>query len=271
MTIRILISVLSLSLASMTASAQLRILPREKVESVSEPRLARDSASFGFDSRHLDAGTMNEDDAPRTFTYRFRNTGNDVIRIKRLVSTCSCASASASRMEIPSGDSAEIMVRYNPKGHPGRFERKIFVYTEDRHDPSAVLRLTVHVESGADLSGEWPLQMGTIRLRRSEVTFHGGDRAVEKMRFINIGDKPLQLQCEDAFLPACLSFRTEPEIVQKGETGEIVISYDPSKGDGREVMKVILKGLGVSPSRSSITVRLSSVDEKKELEIEKEQ
>lgn len=261
MTLRSLISVLCLSLASVTVSAQIRILPREKVESVSEPRLSRDSAAFDFDSRHLDAGTMNEDDAPRTFTYRFRNAGDEAIRIKRLVSTCSCASASASRMEIPSGESAEIKVRYNPKGHPGRFERKVFVYTEDSQDPAAVLRLSVHVESGADLSGEWPVQMGTIRLRRSEVTFHGGDRAAEKMRFINIGEKPLQLQCEDAFLPACLSFRTEPEIVQKGETGEIVISYDPSKGDGREVMKVILKGLGVPPSRSSITVRLSSVTE----------
>lgn len=259
MAIRILISVLCLSLASVAASAQIRILPREKVESVSEPRMSRDSAAFDFDSRHLDAGTMSEDEAPRIFTYRFRNAGDDVIRIKRLVSTCSCASASASRMEIPSGESAEINVRYNPKGHPGRFERKVFVYTEDGQNPAAVLRLSVHVESGADLSGEWPVQMGTIRLRRTEVTFDEGDRAVAKMRFINIGDKPLQLECEDAFLPACLSFRTEPEIVQKGETGEIYISYDPSKGEEREVMKVILKGLEVPPSRSSITVRLSSV------------
>lgn len=258
---RIITITVALLSACTYSSAQLRILPREKVESVSEPRLSRDSAAFDFDSRHLDAGTMNEDDAPRTFIYRFRNAGDDVIRIKRLVPTCSCVSASVSRMEIPSGDSAEIKVSYNPKGHPGRFERKVFVYTEDGRDPAAVLRLFVHVESGADLSGEWPVQMGTIRLRRSEVTFNEGERAVEKMRFINVGEKPLQLQCEDALLPACLSFRTEPEIVQKGETGELVISYDPSEGREREVMKVILKGLGVPPSRSSITVRLSSVTE----------
>ena len=38
--------------------------------------------------------------------------------------------------------------------------------------------------------------------------------------------------------------------------GEIIISYDPAAGGSREMMKVILKGLGVPPSQASVTVRL---------------
>ena len=66
----------------------------------------------------------------------------------------------------------------------------------------------------------------------------------------------MKLQCETAFLPECLEFKTVPEDVPDGEEGEIVISYDPEQSERHNVMKVILKGLGISPSRSTLTVKL---------------
>ena len=99
--------------------------------------------------------------------------------------------------------------------------------------------------------------MGQIRLRRQDVTFSEGTKAVEKIRFINLGDRALQLTCEKAFLPDCLSFRTEPAIVASGEEGMMVISYDPSASELRDNTKVILKGLGLPPSKATITVKLT--------------
>ena len=258
MNFRSLISVVSAILLAMTpAFSQIRILPREKVESVSNPRLSRDSAALAFDTRHLVAEPMNEDDAPRTFLYRFTNKGEEPLVIKRLASSCSCAAAVAVKTEIGPGESSQIRVTYNPKGHPGRFERKVFVYTEGEDDPAAILRLSVDVSNGADMSREWPVQMGPVRLRRQEVTFAEGVKAVEKMRFVNLSGKPLTLSCEEAFLPECLSFRTDPVTVADGEEGQIVISYDPSVSGSRETMKVILKGLGLPPSKATISVRLT--------------
>jgi hypothetical protein len=199
---------------------------------------------------------MNEDDAPTSFAYRFTNVGKETVTIKRLVSTCSCASAVCPVKEVAPGASAEISVTYNPKGHPGKFERKIFVYTHDGNSPAVVLRLSVEVATGADLSQEWPVQMGSIRLRRSEVAFSAGAKGVEQLRFINLSGRALTLQCEESFLPECLSFRTEPAVVEDGAEGVIVISYDPSLPDARESMNVILKGLGLPPTKSSITVRI---------------
>ena len=200
---------------------------------------------------------MNEDDAPRTFLYRFTNKGEEPLVIKRLASSCSCAAAVAVKTEIGPGESSQIRVTYNPKGHPGRFERKVFVYTEGEDDPAAILRLSVEVSNGADMSREWPVQMGPVRLRRQEVTFAEGVKAAEKMRFVNLSGKPLTLSCEEAFLPECLSFRTDPVTVADGEEGQIVISYDPSVSGSRETMKVILKGLGLPPSKATISVRLT--------------
>ena len=47
-------------------------------------------------------------------------------------------------------------------------------------------------------------------------------------------------------------------MVEEGKEGEIVISYDPSKPGAREQMKVILKGLGLPPTKATITVNLLS-------------
>ena len=254
---RRILAVSIILLAGTPAFSQLRILPREKVESVANPRLSRDSAALSFDTRHIVAEPMNEDDAPRTFVYRLTNAGKEPLAIKRLVSSCSCAAAVAVKTEIGPGESSLIRVTYNPKGHPGRFERKVFVYTEGEDEPAAILRLSVDVSNGADMSREWPVQMGPVGLRRQEVTFAEGVKAVEKMRFVNLSGKPLTLSCEEAFLPECLSFRTDPVTVADGEEGQIVISYDPSASGSHEMMKVILKGLGLPPSKATISVRLT--------------
>ena len=251
---RIILTFFLLLGVSVCAKAQMKILPREKIDNVANPRLSLDSAAFRFDTRHIVAEPINEDDAPSTYIFRFENVGQRTLNIDRLVTTCSCASASIDKKDVKPGERAEIAVRYNPKGHPGRFERRIFVYASGENDPAAVLKLTVNVENGKDLSGVWPVQMGPIRLRRSSVEFVRGRKAVEKLRFINLSGEPLKLQCEETFLPECLDFAAD--MVEDGQEGEIVISYDPSKPGAREQMKVILKDLGLPPTKATITVNI---------------
>lgn len=251
---RIILLLLVVCTLTQEAQAQLRMIPRERVESVAFPEHSSDSAAMQFDRKHINAGTMNEDDAPSTFVYKFTNVGKETLVIKRLTSSCSCVSAVCTVREVTPGASAEISVRYNPKGHPGRFERRVFVYTQDGDCPSAILSLTVDVSAGKDMSREWPVQMGKIRMRRSEITFSASEKGVEKLRFINVGRTPLRLDFDKAFLPECLSVRSEPEIVAPGAVGMIVVALDPSRTGVRETMKVIVGGLGVPPSQSSITV-----------------
>lgn len=250
---RVLISIVS-ALLCCVASAQMRLVPREKVEDAVNPRLSSDSASVHFGTRHIVAGRMNEDDAPATFRFGFTNAGPETIEIRRIVTTCSCASAMCPVSSVAPGESSEIMVRYDPKGHPGRFERRIFVYTQDGSAPAAVLRLSVDVESGSDLSTVWPVQMGGIRMRTALLRISSGRKAVEKLRFINVSDGPLKLGCEEAFLPECLSFRTEPSLVEPGQEGDIIVTYDPDKPGAKENIRLILKGLGLPPSRSAINI-----------------
>ena len=234
------------------ASAQMKIISRDKVMEVSNPRLSADSASVLFDTKHIVAEPMNEDDAPKDFIFTLKNVGKEDIKINRLVSTCSCATATCHVKSVAPGESAQINVRYNPKGHPGSFERKVFVYTQEGNNPAAVLKLSVNVSSGADHATLWPIQMGSIRMRTTEVTFTQGTKAVETISFLNLSGKTLKLECETAFLPPCMTFISEK--VEDGEEGKIQIAYDPAQPGARETLKVILKGLGLPPSKSSITI-----------------
>lgn len=253
-----LISLLcSLLLGITCATAQVRIISREKLDSVSNPKLAPDASALEFDTKYIVAEPINEDDRPESFVYRFRNISDRTVKISRVVSTCSCAPARCDRQEVRPGETAEVNVTYHPKGHPGRFERKVFLYTEGNRQPSAILRLSVQVSSGSDLTAQYPVDMGHIRLRNKEVRVCEGFKSVERLVFLNVSDSPIALKCEEMLLPECIEFRTEPQLVAPSEEGQLVITFDPSEyKTGKRELQVILKGLGLPPSQSSIKVNV---------------
>lgn len=234
------------------AGAQLKLVSKEKLKSVNAPQLSKDSASLAFVTRHIVAEPMTEDDTPETFTFEFTNAGRGKLEIRRLVSTCSCAQAFCTRKVVAPGEKSAITVTYNPKGHPGKFERKVFVYTQDGDTPAAVLRLSVDVENSLDISGQYPVSMGKIRLKRASVRFAEGKDDVVKLSFINVSGRVLRFDCDRTFLPECIQFYAPP--TRPLEEAEMVIRYDSSKPGAKERMTVFLNDLGVSPSQSSVKI-----------------
>lgn len=245
----------ALCLSALTAGAQIRIVPREKLEAVASPRLSSDSSALRFDTEHIVADVMSEDDPPAVFRFEMTNAGKEVISIHRVNTTCSCVTVNVPDRMLDPGEKTVLTVRYDPKGHPGRFERKIFIYTQPGNNPAAILKLTARVERSSDKSKLYQLQMGSIRLRGSEMVFSKGVKAKESLNFLNLSGRPLRLECEEMFLPDCLSFETEPAVVEDDEEGVLTVSYDPTKGDCKDRVPLILKGLGVPPGQSTISIR----------------
>ena len=155
---------------------------------------------------------------------------------------------------VKPGEEAQISVRFNPKGHPGKFDRKIFVYTKDGNEPTAVLTLSVDVENRMDIPEQYSISMGDIRLKSNVVKFRKGEAATASLSFINVSGRSLKFDCDRALLPSCLKFYAEP--VRPLKEGVIKITYDPTKGMERDEMVILLQGLGGTPSSSSIKVIL---------------
>lgn len=238
----ILMTVLVLTL-SVSAQAQLKLNP-----------FAPDSTIMIFNTKHIVAENMSEDDSPVTFTYGFKNTGIRKVKIKRLVTSCSCVYAYSDKNVVKPGEDAVIAVRFNPKGHPGKFDRKIFVYSDDGNEPAAVLALSVNVENRMDIPEQYSISMGDIKLKSRVVKFRKGEAATESLSFINVSGRSLKFDCDRALLPSCLRFYAEP--VRPLKEGVIKISYDPTKDMDRDEMVIILQGLGGTPRSSSIKVIL---------------
>lgn len=245
----------ALCVSALTAGAQIRIVPREKIEAVASPRLSSDSSSLMFNTRHIVAAVMSEDDPPAIYRYEMTNVGTETVNVLRINTTCSCVTVNASRTSIAPGEMSTLTVRYDPKGHPGRFERKIFIYTQPGNNPAAILELTAHVERSMDKSKLYHVQMGNIRLRSEEIRFTKGTKAIEALNFINLSGGPLKLECDEATLPKCLAFETVPSIVEDGGEGVLKLAYDPAEGECGDNVSLILKGLGVSPEKSAINIR----------------
>lgn len=249
------ILILCLCLA-LNLQAQIPVLSRAELENVENPSLSTDASNLKFKAESIVAEEMTEDGGTKSFTYTFENVGSDTLRIDRLVTSCSCAVATYSQKTIAPGKVGEIFVTYNPKGHPGRFERKIFVYTGGYKTPAAILRLKVNVEVGADISGTYQVPMGKLRLRRAEITFRKGEKAIEKCACINVSDAPLKIACNKYLLSSALTFKAQPEMLQPGQEGTIIVEYDSSVNEERNDLLIMLNGLGVPPTQSVIKVKL---------------
>lgn len=125
------------------AMAQIKILPKEKIDSIANPPLAPNAGNVTFEREMISAEYPLDDQKPRTFEYGFVNKGNTPLVISRLVSTCSCAKAEYDKRVIKPGERGVITLIYSPEGRVGKNIRRVFVYTDANTQPSAVLRLEV--------------------------------------------------------------------------------------------------------------------------------
>ena len=129
------------------AGAQLRILPKSQIDSIANPPLAQNAGTMCFDKVLIDGVKMSQEDAPRTFEYSFVNRGSSDLVISRLVSTCSCAVATYDKRVVKPGERGVIRMTYNAKGRVGTNLQRVFVYTGDNTQPTAILRLEVTTAS----------------------------------------------------------------------------------------------------------------------------
>ena len=106
--IRLISLLCFLLICPLAAPAQVRIISREKLDSVSNPKLAPNSNALEFDKLHITAEPMTEDDSPESFIYTFRNKSQSSLTISLIVSTCSCVQATCDRKEVAPGEYATV-------------------------------------------------------------------------------------------------------------------------------------------------------------------
>ncbi len=237
------------------------------IDSLSNPMVADGSEVMRFDNMRIEAGEISEDSVPSEYVFRWTNEGSSPLSVTWVQTTCGCASPSFERVAVKPGENGTLKIKYHPKGHPGGFVRKIFVYTNLSGDkPTAVLELAGRVIPSVLPTSDYPVAMGGLLLKRSIVSFDSGARQTERIECLNAGDKPLKVTADEKALPD--GVRVEILEIAPGEIADLVLRFDPSAAAGsRESLfgdrtatgqsssaPIFLKGLNLPPTKCMITI-----------------
>ncbi len=241
------------------ARGQFHIVPRERLDSLANPALASGAEAMRFTRKRINTGSIGEDDGPKSFTFEWQNVGDKPLVVTRVTTTCGCAAPSWDRQPVKPGEKARLTVTYHPKGHPGSFVRKIFLFTQlASNAPTAILELAGEVIPSARPTYAYPHARGNLLLKQEEIRFEEGSLGVERIECLNGGNDTLRVGIDTRILPPCVKAEFRPATLRPGEIGELTVRYDPSAGRAPARVPLFLTGLGLPPSQSAVTIRIAS-------------
>lgn len=91
--------------------------------------IAAGKADISFDSTQHDFGVIKEADGKVTHEFKFANTGDAPLVIVSAWASCGCTVPTYPLEPIAPGDSATIVVEYNPARRAGEFTSSVRVKT----------------------------------------------------------------------------------------------------------------------------------------------
>ena len=264
----VVLIVLSL-LFSLFASAQVKRLSREAIDSIRNRKVLADGDSIlTFDTKVIDFGTIYENDSAKTFSFLFRNSSKDRMVLTNVSANCGCIYSHCEKYEYAPDEEGALYVKFSPKGRSGTVDKNIFVYamtdkdfySDTRKSPMLVAKLTL-LGNVVDRN-EWrhlPMAMGDLRLKRKDVTFEPvkpGTSPQMRILCANVGTSPLRLYSR--LLPDYVDFRTEPAEIDPGEEADIVITVNgdklPKGGNGKS--SILVDGVEGGISDRTIEIKI---------------
>ena len=214
---------------------------------------------MSFDSLSIDIGRIEEDGEPARCVFRWKNCSGSPVSVVMVRTTCECLVPEFSTEPVAPGEESAVAFVYHQKGHPGKIDRKAFVYTGlSSSSPTAVLEVKGTVVPSTRPVWQYRYRMGPLLLRQTMVRIGGQELQVERIACMNDGESALSLSVDSAALPECFSFRCEPDVLGPGETGDIVISFDPGKVRGSlpDEIPVILQGLDTPAGDRTLKINI---------------
>lgn len=226
-----LLAVLLTQAVATVCQAQIKIIPKTVLDSVANPKRVKDSGMSFQGGDVVSFGELSEDLPSWQRTIEWRNAGNSPVAISSVRSSCSCLKAEVLSKVVGVGEKVDIKVTYYPKGHPGEVEQRVYIYTNlSESVPTAVLRIKGRVIPSADSSADYPFYRGELRLRQDSVVIRGKQKQVVRIACLNSGKRALRLSADTLLSSRGLRMHSEPEVLQGGKEGDLVILFTPDVG-----------------------------------------
>lgn len=151
------------------------------------------------------------DEAQVTTTFAFKNTGNSVLRIERVESSCGCTVPELEKLEYAPGETGEITVVFDPRRREGMQNRAVTIVSNDPVRSRVPLTVRVDVV---------PL----VKIEPRVIQFARVDKNTAQAVMIDVTGREAEFQIVDAQL-----FQTEGVSVE-------VFAAEAMELDGEQVM-----------------------------------
>lgn len=232
--------------------AQITIIPQEQLTEATNPTLAT-GAKMVFDcGEAISFGIIEESGGAWSSRIKWSEQTDKKLTISRITTSCNCLEAKWNKREAVAASRGEIEIVYHPKGHAGKVEQKIFIYTDlsDTH-PTAIVRVVGMVTASADRSGDYPHTCGTLRLKCKEVMVDGESQV--RIAVMNGGSTPLTITQDNNLSLGGVKAHTEPTTLQPLEEGDLVIETGERNAQSHKVL--YLKGIDTAPRNRKIEIK----------------
>ena len=82
--------------------------------------------------------------------------------------------------------------------------------------------------------------------------------AAESIECLNGGNDTLRIGIDTRILPPCIRAEFSPAELLPGAIGELTVRFDPAAGRAPERIPVFIRGVGLPPGKSAVTVRIDA-------------
>lgn len=257
---RVVISALCAVLALLVGSealAQIKIIPKSKLDSVANPRTVVNAKMRFVDGNRFSVGTINEEADAWQHSVKWNNDRVEAIAITSVKSSCSCLKAEVVDKVVKAGSIGEIKLTYNPKGHMGAFEQRVYIYTNlSQSVPTAVLYVEGRVVASASHASEYPYHRGMLRLRQDTLQVASGREQTLRVACFNAGMRAMRLREDTLLSSRGVTMRSEPEVLAGGAEGDLIITYRPTKEAKEQSLRLYIMGLTLPPRERMILLNV---------------
>ena len=166
---------------------------------------------------------------PVTAIFEFRNKSSRKLKILDVKPDCYCTWVDYPKGDIGANEQFQIRMTYDG-GQLGHFDKQAAVFSNGSKKPVYIEMRGVVLEHYVDLSKDYPVNMGDLRLSKNDLEFddvNRGDMLVDELRIYNNGTREYQPNL--MHLPAYLTAKVTPERLASGETGVITVTLNSTK------------------------------------------
>lgn len=177
-----------------------------------------------------DFGAFDEDFGPASTEFRFVNEGSAPVTIVAARASCGCTTPKYPREAIAPGDTATVIVTYDPAGRPGRFSKYVAVDISDNGRTKLYVKGTV-VGAAGSVQARFPVDAGNgMQLQRGAVMFGSIIKGHTRSASVNLYNRSTDsISPSVENMPSYISMMMEPETVAPGEQGTAVFYFNSAK------------------------------------------